>query len=174
MDKAGTGRRTLLQHGLALLSGGVAVAAGARWSRGTPAQAAPGRAPLTFYARVRPVPGAPHAAGQADTRIVSSGDLLDAPDGKRVGHFSTNCFCLGTPFGPQATAASNFEMQVLQLHDGTLFGMSAPGPEGAPKIHAIVGGTARYAGVRGTYVQRAAAGPKAGRDLVEFVVTMAD
>src|SRR6266511_1758627 len=127
MNKAGTGRRTLLQQGLALLGGGVAVAAGARWSRGAPAAAAPaGPAPLTFYARIRPVPGAAHGSGQADSRLVASADLLDAPDGRRIGQFSTNCFCLGTPFGPHATAGSNLEMQVLQLHDGTLFGMSAP------------------------------------------------
>jgi len=173
MNKAGTGRRTLLQQGLALLGGGVAFAAGTRWARGTPAQAAPsGAAPLTFYARIRPVSGSLHSGTHGDTRLIASGELLDAPGGKRIGDFSTNCFCLGTPFGPHATAASNVEMQVLQLQDGTIFGMSAPNPAGGPKIHAIVGGTARYAGARGTYVQQAAATPARGHELVEFVVSI--
>ncbi len=65
-------------------------------------------------------------------------------------------------------------MQVLQLHDGTLFGMSAPNAvPGAPNVHAIIGGTARYAAARGTYVQRPAPSAK-GHDLVEFVVSIAD
>jgi|GraSoiStandDraft_4_1057263.scaffolds.fasta_scaffold09901_5 hypothetical protein len=176
MNKAGTGRRTLLQQGLALLGGGAAIAAGARWSRGTQAEAAPaGTAPRTLYARIRPIPGALHANGQAETRLVASGDLLDAPNGKRVGEVSTSCFCLGTPFGPHVTAASNVEMQVLQLHDGTIFGMSAPGAApGGPKVHAIVGGTAKYAAARGSYVQRPAAAHGQGHDFVEFVVTIAD
>lgn len=176
MNKAGTGRRTLLQQALALLGGGVAVAAGARWSRGATAQAAPaGRAPLTFYARIRPMGGALLGGAQSETRLVASGELLDAPGGKRIGEFSTNCFCLGTPFGPHATAGSNMEMQVLQLHDGTLFGMSAPnGAAGSPNVHAIIGGTAKYAGARGTYVQRAASAPSRGHELVEFVVSIAE
>jgi len=36
------------------------------------------------------------------------------------------------------------------------------------------GGTAKFAGARGTYVQRAASGTPASRDLVEFVVALAD
>jgi hypothetical protein len=176
MNKAGTGRRTLLQQGLALLGGGVAIAAGARWSRGTQAQAAPAKgAPLTFFARMRPMGSAQPGNGQAETRLVASGELYDAPDGKRIGEVTTNCFCVGTPFGPHTTATSNMEMQVLQLHDGTIFGMSAPNSTpGGPKVHAIVGGTARYAAARGTYVQRSASSPARGHELVEFVVSIAD
>jgi hypothetical protein len=173
MKQIGRERRTLLQRGLALLGGGAAVAAGVRWGRGAPAEAAAAARQRIFYARIRPVPGSGIDA-RSETRLVSTGELLDAPDGKRVGQFSTNCFCLGTPFGPHATAPSNLEMQVLQLHDGTLFGMSAPGVEHGLKVHAIVGGTAAYAAARGTYVQRPAAAKKAGPDLVEFVVTLAD
>ena len=139
MKKTATGRRTLLQQGLALLGGGVAVAAGTRWTR--PAQAAEqsgGAKSLTLYARIRPLPGG--AAHAGDTRLVSSGDLLDAPNGKCVGQFYTNCFCLGTPFGPHETAASNLEMQMLQLHDGTLFGMGGgTAAHDGEKAHAIIG-----------------------------------
>lgn len=174
MEKTGTARRTLLQHGLALLGGGLAVAAGTRWNRPAQAQERPGGArPLTLYARIRPLPG--RAGHPGDTRVVSSGDLLDAPNGKRVGQFYTNCFCLGTPFGPHETAASNLELQMLQLDEGTLFGMGGGSPShDDEKAHAIIGGTAKYAGARGTYVQRAASGKPGNRDLVEFVVTLAE
>ena len=175
MNKDATGRRTLLQQGLALLGGGVAVAAGARWSRGTAAEAAPidGKAPLKLYARIRPISGTSPGQGQSDARTVATGELLDAPQGKRVGEFSANCFCLGTPFGTHVNSAATIEMQVLQLHDGTLFGMSTPSAPGAPKVHAVIGGTARFAGARGTYVQRQVSAPGA-HDLVEFIVSIAD
>ena len=64
-------------------------------------------------------------------------------------------------------------MQVLQLHDGTLFGMSTPSAPGAPKVHAVIGGTARFAGARGTYVQSPVSAPGA-HDLVEFIISIAD
>ena len=169
MNKAATGRRTLLQSGLALLGGGLAIAAGSRWSREAPVEAAPAHGTFTLWARVRPVP----TIASSDGRTVASGQLLDAPQGKHVGEFSTNAFCLNTPFGPHALASSNVEMQVLQLKDGTLFGMSASGAAGGPKVHAIIGGTARYAGARGTYVQQPAAAPSAAHDLIEFVISIA-
>jgi hypothetical protein len=175
MNKDATGRRTLLQQGLALLGGGVAVAAGARFSRGARAEAAPidSRGALKLYARIRPIAGTSPAQSQSDARTVATGDLLDAPHGKRIGEFSANCFCLGTPFGTHLNSAATIEMQVLQLHDGTLFGMSTPSAPGAPKVHAVIGGTARFAGARGTYVQRQVSAPGA-HDLVEFIVTIAD
>lgn len=175
MNKDATGRRTLLQRGLALLGGGVAIAAGAGWSRGTRAEAAPidGKGPLKLFARIRPISGTSPAQGQSDARTVATGELLDAPHGKRVGEFSANCFCLDTPFGTHVNSAATIEMQVLKLHDGTLFGLSTPSAPGAPKVHAVIGGTERFAGARGSYVQRPVNAPGA-HDVVEFIVSIAD
>jgi hypothetical protein len=143
MNKDAKGRRTLLQQGLALLGGGVAVAAGARWSRGGKTEAAPpdAKEPLKVYARIRPIAPTNPAQSLSDARMVATGDLLDAPDGKRVGDFSANCFYLGTPMGTQ--------------------------------VKSIIGGTARFAGARGTYVQRPIDAPGA-HDVVEFTVSIAD
>lgn len=94
----GTKRRTLLQRGAALLTGGAALAGTTRWAGAASPPAASPPSPLTLYARARPVAGHHHADG----RIVASGDLLDAPDGTRIGTFYANCFCLPTPFGPRA------------------------------------------------------------------------
>ena len=173
MNKDGKERRTLLQQGLALLGGGVAVAAGARWSRGAKVEAAPleAKQPLKVYARIRP--SAVTNPAQPDARMVATGDLLDAPDGKRVGEFSANCFCLGTPVGAHLNSTATIEMQVLQLTEGTLFGMSTPSAPGSPRVHAIIGGTEKFASARGTYVQRPVSAPGA-LDLVEFIVSIAD
>ena len=50
---------------------------------------------LTVYARTRPfvVPPSGRAAASAASTRVSSGELLDAPDGKAIGSFVTNCIC---------------------------------------------------------------------------------
>ncbi len=178
MDTRGTGRRTLLQRGLAALAGGAALVIGARPAR---AETAPPPSPQRFdgtlrmYARKRPLAGPP--AGQqishrTDGRLLGSGELLDGPAGARIGEFYTNCFCLDTPFGPQS-AGSNLEFQVLQLQDGTLFGLGAGSVNhDATKVHAVVGGTGRYAGARGSYFERAAGAQAGSHDLVELVVTL--
>ena len=50
------------------------------------------------------------------------GDLLDGPNGERIGEFFTSGFCLETPFGPQNMASSNLEFQTFVLPKGTLSG----------------------------------------------------
>ena len=63
---------------------------------------------------------------------------------------------------------------MLQLKDGTLFGMrggSQAGDAGSPG--AVIGGTARYAGASGSLIERPFGAGVRGHDLVEFVVTFA-
>ena len=182
MNTGGTPRRTLLQRGLALLASGVAVATGARAARAdsrsapTPERRLDPQPPgttLTLYTRQRPLaapPAAARSAGTDHTRQLTSGDLLDAPHGRRIGAVYTNCFCPPAPFGAQQSG-SDLEFQVMHLDDGTLFGMcGGAAAESGAKMRAIVGGTGRFAGARGASVERPAAG--AG-DVVEFIVTLA-
>jgi hypothetical protein len=104
--------------------------------------------------------------------VIAYGDLVDPVAGTRVGEFSTNGFCPETPFGPRLVAASNIEFQTFTLPDGTLFGMGAAGPGGGDKAYAVLGGTGRFAGARGSYVARTAAAGPGGRDAVEFTLTL--
>lgn len=166
-----SGRRTLLQRGLALLAGGAAVATGARFTRGTRPDS--DDAPLVVYARKRPFAGPPSGMPHASAgALLASGDLLDAPDGKAIGSFHTNCFCHGA-MGSHQVAKPSLEFQVLQLKDGTLYGICAGDTPDGAKSHAIVGGTGRFAGARGQYVERRAAGQSAGDDVVQFAVSLA-
>lgn len=180
MKTGGTPRRTLLQRGLALLAGGVAVATGSRViradSRITPRpedrpDPRPPGTTLTLYTRQRPVAPPPAAAPvqTGHARLLASGDLLDAPDGQRVGVVYTNCFCPAAPFGAQKSG-TDLEFQVMHLDDGTLFAMCGGAAEKGARVRAIVGGTGRFAGARGVCLERPAAGE---RDVVEFVVTLA-
>jgi len=164
----GTKRRTLLQRGIALLAGGAAIAGTTRWAgAASPPSAAAPSTTLTLYARLRP---AAHQHG-GDGRLVASGDLLDRPDGDAIGTFHTNCFCLTSPFGVQASAA-NLEFHVLQLKDGTLFGMGSGLEASGGRLAAIVGGTDQFAGRSGTYVQRSIAG-EIGNDIRQLTITFA-
>jgi hypothetical protein len=164
----GTKRRTLLQRGAALLAGGAALAGTAKWAgAASPPQAPPHT--LTVYARARPI--AAHQQG-TDGRIVGSGDLLNGPTGERIGTFYTNCFCVPTPFGMPAAAASNLEFHVLQLPEGTLFSIGSGFEAAGERRLAIVGGTDYFAGRSGTYVQRSVAGD-IGDDVRQLTVTFA-
>jgi len=164
----GTKRRTLLQRGFALLAGGAAIAGSSRWAGAAspPPAAAPANT-LTIYARSR-LAGHQHGT---DGRLVASGDLLDGPDGAAIGTFYTNCFCLTSPFGVQASAA-NLEFHVLQLKDGTMFSMGSGLETPGGRLLAIVGGTDRFAGRSGTYVQRSGAAETRG-DVRQLTITFA-
>jgi hypothetical protein len=171
----GTGRRTLLQRALAVIAGGVALGSGVGLTRGSPVQAeAAPDPPLTLYVRKRPfvVPPNGRAPVAAAGTLVSSGELLDAPEGKSVGSFVTNCLC-SVSGAAHTVAHPSIEFQSLQLEDGALYGMCSGRAADGTKSHAIVGGTGRFAGARGAYVERAVTTPSGRHDLVELVVTLA-
>jgi hypothetical protein len=164
-----TGRRTWLQHALAFVAGGVAFGSGVRLTRGSPLHAA-GDPSLTFYARTRPFV-APPGSALAPGALAASGELLESPAGQTIGSFVTNCFCLP---GGAMHAHPGLEFQALELRDGTLYAMcSGLSAAGGAKTSAIVGGTGRFAGARGTCLHRAAATQSGRHDVIEIVVTLA-
>jgi len=89
-----------------------------------------------------------------------------------VGEFYANGLGLETAFGPSVPAVSCVEFQTFQLPDGVLFGVGAGGGAGAQRTWAVLGGTGRFAGARGTYVEREVSVAPAGRGAVEFILTL--
>jgi hypothetical protein len=158
----------LLQRALFALTGGIGLAAASRSSAAGEAASRDGF-PKTLHGRRWTAP--PPAAGGGG-RVVRCGELRDDPEGARVGEFFTNAFCLDMPYGVQAAAASNLEFQTFRLAEGTLFGVGAAGAAGE-KHFAVLGGTGRYAGARGSYVERASPSPtaKAGTFVFHFNLT---
>jgi len=166
-------RRTLLQRGLVAAAAVLGLGPGHR--RG-PASARTGPDPgssapqagrtLRLYGRGRPV-----ATGGKGARSLRRFELRDAPDGQPVGELFASGFQLETAFGPHPAAASNIELHTFRLGDDTLFGIGAPAPRGRERTHALLGGTGRFAGARGSYVEREVEGG-AGCARVEFVVTL--
>ena len=162
-------RRSLLQRCLAVLAGGGAVAAGVVGigsvkGRGVLRASENPVDTLTLYGRQRSSPD----------KAMTVGELMDRPDGKVIGSFYTSCFCMSAPFGAQPEGTPSLELQVLQLADGTLFGFGGGArAEQGVTARALVGGTARYAGASGSYVERSASGRSHSHEIIEFVVTFA-
>lgn len=146
-----TKRRGFVQRMLCLFGGALGASALPPQGHATPAKAATAPAP-TGAIRLHLECRHKHRAGQQG-RTVCGGEILDRCGGQTVGQFYANCFGTDSTFGtPNPFAASNVEMHTIRLADGMLFGMGANNAATErEKAHAIIGGTGKYAGARGTY-----------------------
>ena len=145
---AGTTRRTVLTRGLAVAAGALgATVVGTGVALG--AMPASNASTLTLFVRdVRfrasgPKPGALH---EAHAPASPHGTLVDAT-GQTVGSFSA---------GILAGSGGGIAVQRFTLADGTILGMGSGSLKDSE--YAIVGGTGRYAGARGTYTTQLASG----------------
>jgi hypothetical protein len=97
--------------------------------------------------------------------------LLAQPSGKPIGQFSATCF------HPELTAqpdrgAGKVELQTLRIEGDSLFGIGpGSGGNGAETAQAILGGTGRFAGARGSYVIRENR-TRPGETQTEFVINL--
>jgi len=83
--------------------------------------------------------------------MLGYGDLHASPESERVGAFYATYVSLHRPgwVGPLAS----IEQHTFVLADGSIMGAGTTKPGlGTEDEFAIVGGTGRYAGIRGTYV----------------------
>ena len=159
---SGLSRRRLVQ-GIAVAAGSIGVAASARATGGAEERIEPGmRLLITGRAFRAGVPGA--VAGRLpDPGSVPSttGTLL--LDGQVVGAFAS----AGVP-----GSGGRFVLHSFELGLGTILGMGSGGlDEGA---FAVVGGTGRYAGARGSYTARQAPSNLGGDGTAEFVLDLVD
>jgi hypothetical protein len=164
-------RRSVLQRSLLFVAGACGLQLAP--STGRAAEVPPdGRATLTLYSPSWRARSPGQRPGKLPTRsglLNRHGDLLDGVSGKKVGEFTATCFGSDSSFPPASSTGFNLELQTLRLQDGTLFGIGSGSEE--QKVHAILGGTGRFAGAKGSYVvRRTAQGPKEGA--VEFVINL--
>jgi len=83
-------------------------------------------------------------------RISVRGELVDEREGKPIGEFYAAGFAIGG--GSHPAQSERLELHTFKLRDGTIIGSGTAGQlEG---VFAILGGTGRFAGARGTYVAR--------------------
>jgi len=102
------------------------------------------------------------------------GELLDGAGDSagvaKVGEFYATCTCVDAPFGAGPLAAAFVEHHTLNLSEGTLTGMGTS--QGEESTFAIVGGTGRYVGARGSYVARQLPVELGGDGTAELVLSI--
>jgi hypothetical protein len=111
-----------------------------------------------------------HRSGQQSGHMICGGEIQDET-GRAVGQFHANCFGAESTFGTvNPFAASNVEMHTIRLADGMLFGMGASNSKTEnEKAHAIIGGTGRFAGARGTYIIAGGNDPKGSQLTINLI-----
>jgi hypothetical protein len=137
-------RRSVLKRGLAALGGvvGLGVAGGAAARVGVEG------ASLVLFAPVFEGPQPAPAKGDVRAERLT---LLDRPGGARLGELHVTSVALHGP-GPAATDADALIWHSFRLAGGTIMGNGSAGEEGGEL--AVLGGTGRFAGARGTYEAR--------------------
>jgi hypothetical protein len=103
--------------------------------------------------------------------VVRRCELLDAPGGRSIGEFVATALAASASFGAAAAAAAPLEMQTFRMGEDSLFGIGAGGGRAGERAYAVIGGTGRFGGARGTVVERELRGG-AIRGGLEFVVTL--
>jgi hypothetical protein len=168
-------RRTLLMQTAIVLGGAVGVAACGQASAagsGGPAltgsTAATGNA-WTLLGSGRTLAPAPVDGVVDTTAIAFGGVLMDAASGVEVGRFCAQA--LGRAGFPSG-AGGGVEIQSLQLVDGALYAVGPAGSDRTERSYAVLGGTGRFTGARGTCVVREMPGSGARRSLL-FEISLA-
>jgi len=77
------------------------------------------------------------------------GELLTSPEGGKCGEFYAACLAIDSPFQVTGVGIGSLEIHTLVLTEGSIVAMGAGG--GTERTFAIVGGTGKYAGARGSY-----------------------
>lgn len=159
-------RRGLLKRGVVGIGALAAFLAGGNAAKA--ARPAPGGGSISLFGRSwyssSPHLGAGESPDEGD-RVNVYGELTDA-DGTKVGEYYAAAFCISSPYRGPVIESGAMEMQTLALADGSIVGMGAG--SGAERTYAVVGGTGRYVGARGSYVARQ--DPSDGS--IEFRITL--
>jgi len=166
-------RTTLLKRGLFLIGAAVGLQGG---PQAVAALGATKTAPATLklYGRSWHAQAQGRRVGKLarGDRLGVYGELSLKPGGKKMGEFYSAYFSHLSPFGPSSHAAAGLEVHTFNLDDGTILGQGSHwGEEGA---YAVVGGTGRYSGARGSYIARQRPLELGGDGTADFVFTLAD
>jgi hypothetical protein len=175
-------RRRMVRNGLALVLGAVGIGAAACTSEAKPkgAEAAKGDGSTlklsgrgwhaNLYKPGEGVVAQAFSAHRGDN-VVMWGKLVHAGGDDPAGAFYASCSVVYAPLSDDP--AANFEQHSFNLTDGTILGMGtvSANPKDDP-VFAIVGGTGKYAGARGTYTARCRPIELGGDGTADFDLTL--
>jgi hypothetical protein len=137
----------MLRRASLVLAGALGLGAGAK---ATQLLAGEGGS-LVLYAR--PVEGREPAGipAQGERRTVVA-ELLEEPDGTTVGELYGAGFTVHGPAAATAAGVERLELHTFRLPEGTIVGSGMLGH--GDGVFAVLGGTGRFAGARGSYTAR--------------------
>ena len=141
-------------------------AAAATTALPAPAGDAPGTETLKLFGQRRNRARVGKSARTIPSAPAAYGSLTLAPGAEPIGSFRSNGLGQGASLPNLPVAA--LEVQTFELEGGTLFGIGAPLGRETERHCAVLGGTGRFASVRGSYLER----PAEAAGLVEFVFTL--
>jgi hypothetical protein len=173
-----TNRRDVLTRGLALL--GAAVGIGVAGNKSTEADGQPEISQeKQFVLHVRhlrissqdlqkgqlPIPG---------VRMLAKAEVVSAPsNGQKVGDFFASYVRINAPGKVADHEPGSFEDHTFVLPDGNIFGKGvAPSGMDREGQFAIVGGTGRYLGAKGSYIARQSHVDFGGNGSATFTLTL--
>ncbi len=174
-----TNRRDALKRGFALL--GAVVGIGAASNESTAAQDGPSEIKegkqIVLHAHHLHISSQDLQRGQlpqAGIRMVAKAEIVSSPsNGRKVGDFFANYVRINTPGKVADHEPGSFEDHTFVLPEGNIFGSgvatSATNSEGQ---FAIVGGTGRYLGARGSYIARQSHLDFGGNGTATFTFTL--
>lgn len=106
-------------------------------------------------------------------RLLARGELVAERGGEKVGEFYATSFGLEAANRAGPDGAATLELHTFNLADGSIIGTgTARAALDADDVFAIVGGTGRYLGARGSYVARQQFQELGGDGTAEFTITL--
>lgn len=167
---ASTDRRAFLKRGAIGAVGAAAAAVVVGGAAKTVVPAATGARTIHFTGRAWHTDTAGKVPGNGQ-RYSIYGELLDAR-GEKAGEFYSMAVGIDSPFQVTGVGVGSMEFHTLNLVDGTIVGIGAGG--GTERTFAIVGGTGKYAGARGSYLARQDTYGLGGNGKAELLLTLLD
>ena len=106
--------------------------------------------------------------------MLARGDIMDKPSrGRKVGEFFATYYRLNAPGKVAAHEPGSLELHTFLLPDGTLVGSGVATAATDSEGHfAIIGGTGRYQGARGSYLARQSHEDFGGDGTATFTLTL--
>lgn len=170
------GRRTILKRGAlgAASVAAIAVTAGATQSSSrsvAPQMRSGGSTQIRLIGRDWHADTAKASLPGKGDRYSVYGELFE-PAGGKVGEFFSQNVGVNSPFQITSEGLGSFEIHTLTLPGGTIVGVGVGG--GSERSYAIVGGTGKYAGARGSYLARQDTYGLGGDGKAELLLTLLD
>jgi hypothetical protein len=178
-------RREALKRGLVLIGAAVGVGTAGKAiatadRSGAPAQTQGGKGrrveQLTIHGEQWHVSSTGLRPGELPDRgrrLLGQGELVDRPGGAKIGEFFASSFGIDSPGRAGPDGAATLELHTFNLAGGSIVGTgTARASLDAEDVFAIIGGTGRYVGARGSYVARQQPQEFGGDGTAEFTLTV--